>query len=478
MDPHSLASSASPLSPVVPSVCSASLLLCSSNPLLSPPSSFSSSLSSSFSSPSSFSSSLSSSSSSFPSSFSSPSSLSSSFSSSSFPSFFLPLPSFGPSPTDQSPPFLLTSIVALLLDNFHALPIRLKILLDRMFDSLPTSERDVLLSHFGWSPADFSRGYKSNPPSPNHWPCVPVHTELRLLSFVGSVLPHLAPLAHSLRQSVLHSLFTFALGSENIITQQQKQMKEELRMGKKKKEKEKWQNEMGKEMEEEEEGGGEGGGEDEEQRQGEGEQSNGQRTREGGEREGQSEAVEETSAERAVTSTSFCSTPPCISRSTTAAGRMRTNRSGGGKKRVQCQICLKTYCDKGALKIHNSAVHLKETHFCTVKGCERAFSSRRSRNRHSLNANMHAVMHAQRAVGARKTEAQREQRRRSGSGECAIGPPPAASSVPPASSAPSAVFLLPSVSVPSSHFQSLVQQTIEFEQILHMFRYSSTVGTK
>ncbi|KAL3083098.1 hypothetical protein niasHS_010900 [Heterodera schachtii] len=450
MDSHSLASSASPPSPVVPSVCSASLLLCSSNPLLSHPSSFSSSFSSS------------------------------SLSSSSFPSFFLPPPSFGPSPTDQSPPFLLTSIVALLLDNFHALPIRLKILLDRMFDSLPTSERDALLSHFGWSPVDFSRGYKSNPPSPNHWPCVPVHTELRLLSFVGSVLPHLAPLAHSLRQSVLHSLFTFALGSENIITQQQKQMKEELGMGKKEKEKEKWQNEMGKEMEEEGEGGG--GEEDEEQQQG-GEQSNGQRTREWEEKEGQSEAVEETSAERAVTSTSFCSTPPCISRSTTVAGRMRTNRSGGGKKRVQCQICLKTYCDKGALKIHNSAVHLKETHFCTVKGCERAFSSRRSRNRHSLNANMHAVMHAQRAVGARKTEAQREQpkertgRRRSGSGECAIGPSPA-SSVSPASSAPSAVFLLPSVPVPSSHFQSLAQQTIEFEQILHMFRYSSTVGTK
>lgn len=62
------------------------------------------------------------------------------------------------------------------------------------------------------------------------------------------------------------------------------------------------------------------------------------------------------------------------------------------KQRVQCVVCLKTYCDKGALKIHNSAVHLKETHFCTVQGCERAFSSRRSRNRHSLNANMHAAL--------------------------------------------------------------------------------------
>uniref|UniRef100_A0A1I8AZV9 C2H2-type domain-containing protein n=1 Tax=Meloidogyne hapla TaxID=6305 RepID=A0A1I8AZV9_MELHA len=41
------------------------------------------------------------------------------------------------------------------------------------------------------------------------------------------------------------------------------------------------------------------------------------------------------------------------------------------KKRVLCQKCSKTFCDKGALKIHNSAVHLKEMH----------------RNRHSSNPN-------------------------------------------------------------------------------------------
>ena len=33
-----------------------------------------------------------------------------------------------------------------------------------------------------------------------------------------------------------------------------------------------------------------------------------------------------------------------------------------GKKRVQCNVCLKTFCDKGALKIHFSAVHLREMH--------------------------------------------------------------------------------------------------------------------
>lgn len=58
-----------------------------------------------------------------------------------------------------------------------------------------------------------------------------------------------------------------------------------------------------------------------------------------------------------------------------------------GKKRVQCNVCMKTFCDKGALKIHFSAVHLREMHKCTVDGCNMLFSSRRSRNRHSANPN-------------------------------------------------------------------------------------------
>ena len=58
-----------------------------------------------------------------------------------------------------------------------------------------------------------------------------------------------------------------------------------------------------------------------------------------------------------------------------------------GKKRVQCNVCLKTFCDKGALKIHFSAVHLREMHKCSVEGCNMMFSSRRSRNRHSANPN-------------------------------------------------------------------------------------------
>jgi len=58
-----------------------------------------------------------------------------------------------------------------------------------------------------------------------------------------------------------------------------------------------------------------------------------------------------------------------------------------GKRRVLCTACQKTFCDKGALKIHYSAVHLREMHRCTIAGCDMVFSSRRSRNRHSANPN-------------------------------------------------------------------------------------------
>uniref|UniRef100_A0AC34F4M2 C2H2-type domain-containing protein n=1 Tax=Panagrolaimus sp. ES5 TaxID=591445 RepID=A0AC34F4M2_9BILA len=59
------------------------------------------------------------------------------------------------------------------------------------------------------------------------------------------------------------------------------------------------------------------------------------------------------------------------------------------KKRVMCEQCQKSFCDKGALKIHNSSVHLREMHICTIPGCTKQFPSKRSRNRHSNNPNMH-----------------------------------------------------------------------------------------
>ncbi len=80
--------------------------------------------------------------------------------------------------------------------------------------------------------------------------------------------------------------------------------------------------------------------------------------------------------------------------------------SPNGKKRVQCHVCMKTFCDKGALKIHFSAVHLREMHKCTVHGCNMVFSSRRSRNRHSANPNPklhmarpHPVSHRYQSTG-------------------------------------------------------------------------------
>ncbi|XP_076583918.1 zinc finger protein basonuclin-1 isoform X2 [Chaetodon auriga] len=63
--------------------------------------------------------------------------------------------------------------------------------------------------------------------------------------------------------------------------------------------------------------------------------------------------------------------------------------SGGSLKkgRVFCNACEKTFYDKGTLKIHYNAVHLKIKHKCTIEGCNMVFSSLRSRNRHSANPN-------------------------------------------------------------------------------------------
>ncbi|XP_076849826.1 zinc finger protein basonuclin-1 [Brachyhypopomus gauderio] len=61
--------------------------------------------------------------------------------------------------------------------------------------------------------------------------------------------------------------------------------------------------------------------------------------------------------------------------------------AGMKKGRVFCSACEKTFYDKGTLKIHYNAVHLKIKHKCTIEGCNMVFSSLRSRNRHSANPN-------------------------------------------------------------------------------------------
>ncbi|CAF4665786.1 unnamed protein product, partial [Rotaria socialis] len=80
-------------------------------------------------------------------------------------------------------------------------------------------------------------------------------------------------------------------------------------------------------------------------------------------------------------------TTTSTSRKRLSLSEQRVLISPHGKKRVQCNVCMKTFCDKGALKIHFSAVHLREMHRCTTPGCTMMFSSRRSRNRHSANPN-------------------------------------------------------------------------------------------
>ncbi|KAK2505969.1 hypothetical protein MC885_007369 [Smutsia gigantea] len=69
--------------------------------------------------------------------------------------------------------------------------------------------------------------------------------------------------------------------------------------------------------------------------------------------------------------------------------KVRSERNGLATKkgRVFCTACEKTFYDKGTLKIHYNAVHLKIKHKCTIEGCNMVFSSLRSRNRHSANPN-------------------------------------------------------------------------------------------
>lgn len=79
-----------------------------------------------------------------------------------------------------------------------------------------------------------------------------------------------------------------------------------------------------------------------------------------------------------------------LDRNGSGSGGIPGGSAGGGslkKGRVFCNACEKTFYDKGTLKIHYNAVHLKIKHKCTIEGCNMVFSSLRSRNRHSANPN-------------------------------------------------------------------------------------------
>ena len=56
---------------------------------------------------------------------------------------------------------------------------------------------------------------------------------------------------------------------------------------------------------------------------------------------------------------------------------------------VACHICEQRFRDNLVLKEHLERVHPREMYRCNVGGCEKVFSTRKSRNRHSQNDNLH-----------------------------------------------------------------------------------------
>ena len=56
---------------------------------------------------------------------------------------------------------------------------------------------------------------------------------------------------------------------------------------------------------------------------------------------------------------------------------------------VKCHVCNQKFRDNLHLKEHFEKLHPKEMFHCTILGCEKIFSTRKSRNRHSQNDNLH-----------------------------------------------------------------------------------------
>ncbi|KAF7631215.1 C2H2-type domain-containing protein [Meloidogyne graminicola] len=297
----------------------------------------------------------------------------------------------------------LSPLLYALLRGFHAIPVRLKILIDKVFEHLSSQQVEILLMNCGWTLTDYQRGYLNY--SPGLWQCVPLHLELQLLQSAAILLsPEFSQLIGQLRQCALHSLLTLVMstggnngsGVSTLINQNtQQQTSEPTDLSNQQKEGQKeevFNNEK------------DGRGELFDEKLSDSEETKPSFEDENNNNiliiKNEEEEVEEEEKFNNEINTNFYRRSSSLSTGTSTSnnsgggggGGDNINSIGGGKRRVQCPICLKTYCDKGALKIHNSAVHLKEIHFCTVSGCDRAFSSRRSRNRHSLNINMHATL--------------------------------------------------------------------------------------
>ena len=57
-----------------------------------------------------------------------------------------------------------------------------------------------------------------------------------------------------------------------------------------------------------------------------------------------------------------------------------------------CHVCGQAFQDNLVLKEHVEKLHPREMFRCTVPGCDKIFSTRKSRNRHSQNDNLHYVI--------------------------------------------------------------------------------------
>jgi len=66
---------------------------------------------------------------------------------------------FGQSPAEPAEAVPLLDIASLVLYGCQALPVRLKILLDRLFSVLRPEQVLQVLRGFGWTQEDYARGY-------------------------------------------------------------------------------------------------------------------------------------------------------------------------------------------------------------------------------------------------------------------------------------------------------------------------------
>ena len=66
---------------------------------------------------------------------------------------------FNPVGLDRVSPGMVIDVASLILQGFHAVPVKLKMLLDRLFSLLGPEEITAVLRSFGWSIQDYQRGY-------------------------------------------------------------------------------------------------------------------------------------------------------------------------------------------------------------------------------------------------------------------------------------------------------------------------------